>query len=90
MCPLFRGSTVHKEEENLSIVLVPMCPLFRGSTVHKEEDTLSIVDTMAGPLFGGYIIITNCKHWWMKYSTWHNLQAIKEKTPLSLCRLLHM
>ncbi len=54
MCPLFRGSTVHKEEDNLSIVLwtkwlVPMCPLFRESTVHKEEDNLSIVDKMAGP-----------------------------------------
>ncbi len=53
MCPLFRGSTVHKEEDNLSIVdkiAGPnVSPLFRGSTVHKEEDNLSIVDKMAGP-----------------------------------------
>ncbi len=56
MCPSLRGSTVHKEEDNLSVVdtkwLVPMCPLFRGSTVHKEEDNLSIVDKMTGPNAG--------------------------------------
>ncbi len=49
MCPLFRSSTVHKEEDNLSIVDKMAGPLFRGSTVHKEEDNLSIVDKMAGP-----------------------------------------
>ncbi len=58
MCPLFRGSTVHKEEDNFSTVdkmAGPKCPLFGDSTVHKEEDNLSIVDKMAGPkcpLFG--------------------------------------
>ncbi len=55
MCSLFRGSTVHKEEDSLSIVdrmaawSQCMCPLFRGSIVHKEEYNLSIVDKMAGP-----------------------------------------
>ncbi len=34
MCPLFRGSTVHKEEDNLSIVDKMAGP------VHKEEDNL--------------------------------------------------
>ncbi len=44
MCPLFRGSTVHKEEDNLSIVDKMAGPnvLLRGSTGHKEEDNLSI------------------------------------------------
>ncbi len=50
MCPLFRGSTVHKEEDNLSIVDTmagPMCPLYiKPLYVH---DNLSIVDKMAGP-----------------------------------------
>ncbi len=49
MCPLFRGSTVHKGEDNLSMVDKMAGPLFRGSTVHKEEDNLSIVDKMTGP-----------------------------------------
>ncbi len=52
MCPLFRGSTVHKEEDNLSIedkMAGPNVSFFRGYTVHKEEDNLSIVDKMAGP-----------------------------------------
>ncbi len=44
MCPLFRGSTVHKEVDK-----VAGPTLFRGSTVHKEEDSLSIVDKVAGP-----------------------------------------
>ncbi len=48
MCPLFRGSTVHKEEDNLSIVDKMAGPNV-SSTVHKEGDNLSIVDKMAGP-----------------------------------------
>ncbi len=66
MCPLFGGSTIHKEEDNLSIVDkmagLPTCPLFRCYTVHiKEYDNLTIVDKMAGlpmcPLFRGSTVL---------------------------------
>ncbi len=49
MCPLFRGSTVHKEEDNLISIVDKMAGPNVSSTVHKDEDNLSIVDKMAGP-----------------------------------------
>ncbi len=46
MCPLFRDSTVHKEEDNLSIVDKMAGPNVSFIQRFHEEDNLSI---MAGP-----------------------------------------
>ncbi len=47
MCPLFRGSTVHKEEDNLSIVDKMADPnVFRGCTntsrITSEQGKISV------------------------------------------------
>ena len=53
MCLLFRGSTVHKEEDKLYIVDKMAGPnvsfIQRLHCTYKEEDSLYIVDKMAGP-----------------------------------------
>ncbi len=47
MCPLFRGSTVHKEADNLSIVDKMAGP--NVSFIQRFHYNLSIVDKMTGP-----------------------------------------